>query len=66
MNHGKREMLRQDRETQIERDNQFLLQKITKVMTKKSEYPTIKIKKSNTKANKSLNEIYRKHQLEEI
>jgi len=59
-------MIRQDREIQIERDNQFLLQKITKVMTKKPVYSSIKLKKANSKINKSLNEIYRKHQLEEI
>jgi hypothetical protein len=33
-------------------------------MNKKPAFSTIKLKKAKSKTNKSLNEIYRKHQIE--
>lgn len=54
------------REIEIERENKLLLQKIASVMSKKGTYSVIKTKNIRSKVNKSLNEIYRKRQMENI
>lgn len=57
-------MLKEVRELEIERENKVLLQKISSVMSKKGAYSVAKTKNIRTKINKSLNQFYRKRQLE--
>ncbi len=66
INRSKQEMIKEVREIEIERENKMLLQKISSVMSKKGAYSVSKTKNIRTKVNKSLNQIYRKRQLEEI
>ena len=54
------------RDIEIERENKVLLQKISSVMSKKGSYSVGKNKNIRTKVNKSLNQFYRKRQMEEI
>jgi hypothetical protein len=66
INRSKQEMIKEVRDIEIERENKMLLQKISSVMSKKGAYSVSKTKNIRTKVNKSLNQIYRKRQLEEI
>ena len=59
-------MIKETRETEIQRQNKLLLQKISSVMNKKGSYSVSKNKNYRTKINKSLNEIFRKKQMEDI
>lgn len=59
-------MIREVRDFEIERENKMLLGKIESVMTKRGSYSVAKTKSINTKLNKSLNDIYRKKQLQSI
>ena len=54
------------RDIEIERENKVLLQKRSSVMSKKGSYSVGKNKNIRTKVNKSLNQFYRKRQMEKI
>jgi ElaB/YqjD/DUF883 family membrane-anchored ribosome-binding protein len=66
INNSKREMIREVRDIEIERENKLLLNKIERVMTKKGNYSVTRTKSVNSKANKSLNDFIRRKQLESI
>jgi len=66
INHSKREMIKEVRDIEIERENKVLLQKISSVMSKKGSYSVNKGKNIRSKVNKSLNQFYRKRQMEDI
>lgn len=59
-------MSKEIRDLEIERENKMLLGKIESVMSKKGNYSVARTKSINTKTNKSLNEIFRKKQLQFI
>ncbi len=59
-------MTKEVRDFEIERENRLLLCKIESVMTKKGNYSVARTKSINTKCNKSLNQIFRKKQLQNI
>jgi hypothetical protein len=66
INKSKGSMLREEREIEIERENKVLLQKISSVMSKRSSYSIGRSNNIRTKVNKSLNQFYRKRQMENI
>lgn len=66
INNSKREMIREVRDIEIERENKLLLNKIERVMLTKGNYSVARTKSTHTKANKSLNEMVRRKQLESI
>lgn len=63
INNSKREMIREVRDVQIERENKLLLGKIQRVMLTKGNYSVARTKSIHTKANKSLNDIVRRKQM---
>jgi hypothetical protein len=66
INNSKREMIKEVRDIEIERENKLLLGKIERVMLTKGNYSVARTRSTNTKANKSLNDILRRKQLESI
>ena len=66
INHKKRDMIKEVRDIEIERENKVLLDKISSVMSKKGSYSVGKTKNIRTKVNKSLNQFYRKRQMDDI
>ena len=66
INNSKAEFYREVRDLEIDRENKALLQRMTHIMSKKGTYSVQRTRSINTKANKSLNDIYRKRQLQSI
>lgn len=60
LNNGKKQMLLEDKFTEIERENRLLLEKITTTMNKKTADG------DRERMNKSLNSNFRKKQLQNI
>lgn len=66
INNSKREMIKEVRDIEIERENKLLLNKIERVMVTKGNYSVARTKSIHTKANKSLNDFVRRKQMESI
>ena len=65
INNSKRDMINEIRDSEIERENKLLLNKIESVLGRKALYSISKTKSSG-KGSKSLNEIFRKKKMETI
>lgn len=66
INNSKREMIREVRDIEIERENKLLLGKIERVMQTKGNYSVARTRSLCNRTNKSLNDNLRRRQLESI